>query len=206
MCRHLYIQWYIYGIRPSGIISSLTAPTFTGSDGTNAGILGLVPPPSATQNGMYLRGDGVWAAASIGTNYTMTNLVNESVTNLVGNSGSFTGLVTITQSTSALEANSATIPALYSSALVGDNAVVNLGLTTPGPINAAGGLTTTTLLAQNSILTAETAQGFAATNAVIQNLTAPNLTATNAIFQSATIPNLLANNTTFVNVTNASWS
>ena len=45
-------------------ISILNA--FTGSDGTNAGIKGMVPAPTATDNTKFLRGDGTWAEAGGG--------------------------------------------------------------------------------------------------------------------------------------------
>ena len=38
----------------------------TGADGTNAGTLGVVPAPAATDNTKFLRGDGTWAEAGGG--------------------------------------------------------------------------------------------------------------------------------------------
>ena len=40
--------------------------SMTGADGTNAGTTGSVPAPAATDNTKFLRGDGTWAAVSVG--------------------------------------------------------------------------------------------------------------------------------------------
>lgn len=41
-------------------IHDKNAVVMTGADGTNAGTSGLVPAPTATDNGKFLRGDGTW--------------------------------------------------------------------------------------------------------------------------------------------------
>lgn len=43
---------------------TVTATAMTGADGTNAGTLGAVPAPAATDNTKFLRGDGTWAEAA----------------------------------------------------------------------------------------------------------------------------------------------
>lgn len=50
----------------SGTLSATdtTYSAFTGADGTSAGTSGLVPAPSATDNGKYLKGDGTWGDAT----------------------------------------------------------------------------------------------------------------------------------------------
>lgn len=50
----------------SGTLSATdtTYSPFTGADGTSAGTSGLVPAPSATDNGKYLKGDGTWGDAT----------------------------------------------------------------------------------------------------------------------------------------------
>ena len=40
---------------------AISTPAMTGADGTNAGTLGAVPAPAATDNTKFLRGDGTWA-------------------------------------------------------------------------------------------------------------------------------------------------
>lgn len=45
---------------------TVTATAMTGADGTNAGTLGAVPAPAATDNTKFLRGDGTWAVAGGG--------------------------------------------------------------------------------------------------------------------------------------------
>lgn len=49
----------------------------TGANGTNAGTLGAVPAPAATDNNKFLRGDGTWAEAgsslTAGSNITIDN-------------------------------------------------------------------------------------------------------------------------------------
>ena len=42
---------------------TVTATAMTGADGTNAGTLGAVPAPAATDNTKFLRGDGTWGDA-----------------------------------------------------------------------------------------------------------------------------------------------
>lgn len=50
----------------SGTLSATdtTYSPFIGADGTSAGTSGLVPAPSATDNGKYLKGDGTWSDAT----------------------------------------------------------------------------------------------------------------------------------------------
>ena len=43
-----------------GVAGDVILPTFTGADGTNAGAKGYVPPPLATDNTKFLRGDASW--------------------------------------------------------------------------------------------------------------------------------------------------
>lgn len=44
----------------------------TGADGTNAGVSGAVPAPTATDNTKFLRGDGTWAEAASTATYNST--------------------------------------------------------------------------------------------------------------------------------------
>lgn len=47
-----------------------------GTDGTSAGVEGLVPAPATTDAGKYLKADGTWSAVDIPANtYTQTNLL-----------------------------------------------------------------------------------------------------------------------------------
>lgn len=50
----------------SGKIPADRYIAMTGADGTNAGTIGAVPPPSASDNNKFLRGDGTWANAGGG--------------------------------------------------------------------------------------------------------------------------------------------
>ena len=50
----------------NGKIPADRLTTMTGADGTNAGTLGAVPAPAATDNDKFLRGDGTWATAGGG--------------------------------------------------------------------------------------------------------------------------------------------
>lgn len=47
----------------------------TGADGTHAGTSGLVPIPTATDDGKFLKGDGTWAEVSTGSNLS-TDIVD----------------------------------------------------------------------------------------------------------------------------------
>lgn len=49
-----------------GKIPTARLTAFTGADGTNAGTIGAVPAPTATDNTKFLKGDGTWAAVSGG--------------------------------------------------------------------------------------------------------------------------------------------
>lgn len=49
---------------------SVVMAVMVGADGTLAGKKGMVPPPAATDNLKFLRGDGTWAAASGGSSLT----------------------------------------------------------------------------------------------------------------------------------------
>ena len=44
----------------------ISAVAFTGADGTNAGTLGAVPAPAATDDNKFLKGDGTWSTAAAG--------------------------------------------------------------------------------------------------------------------------------------------
>lgn len=65
-----------------------SASDFTGADGTNAGIHGLVPAPTATDNTKFLKGDGTWGAVPSTTN----NVTNNS-TDALTSGGAYTNLV-----------------------------------------------------------------------------------------------------------------
>lgn len=61
-------NWKMLG--SDGKIPSARLSAFTGADGVNAGVLGAVPAPTATDNTKFLRGDGTWASAGGGSSYT----------------------------------------------------------------------------------------------------------------------------------------
>ena len=56
----------------SGKIPNARLSAFTGADGTNAGTIGAVPAPAATDNDKFLKGDGTWATVSGGGGTTYT--------------------------------------------------------------------------------------------------------------------------------------
>ena len=58
------------------VFTDTTYSDFTGANGTNAGVHGLVPAPSATDNTKYLKGDGTWATpagVSVDQTYSSTS-------------------------------------------------------------------------------------------------------------------------------------
>lgn len=69
----------------------------TGANGTNAGKLGAVPAPAATDNNKFLRGDGTWAEAgsslTAGSNITIDNgiISSKDTTYMAGTGISITG-------------------------------------------------------------------------------------------------------------------
>lgn len=72
----------------SPVSGNVTIPNMTGADGTNAGSVGLVPAPSATDNTKYLRGDGTWQTVSGGGGVSDvqvdgTSVVSDGVANVV---------------------------------------------------------------------------------------------------------------------------
>lgn len=75
------------------ISANVTVADFTGADGTNAGVHGLVPAPTATDNVKYLRGDGSWA--------TPTNTTYSAFTGTDGSSAGSAGLVPAPATTDA---------------------------------------------------------------------------------------------------------
>ena len=50
----------------------LAGTVFTGADGTNAGVKGIVPAPTKTDNTKYLKGDGTWSTPYTHPSYTAT--------------------------------------------------------------------------------------------------------------------------------------
>jgi len=56
----------------TGKIPNARLSAFTGADGTNAGTIGAVPAPTATDNDKFLKGDGTWATVSGGGGTTYT--------------------------------------------------------------------------------------------------------------------------------------
>lgn len=57
-----------------GVISATdtTYSNFTGTDGTDAGVAGLVPAPAATDANKFLKSDGTWATAGGGAGGSVT--------------------------------------------------------------------------------------------------------------------------------------
>ena len=64
------------------ILGDLYANSFTGADGTNPGKPGLVPAPSASNNNLFLKGDGTWATPP-GTTYSAGTGIAISGTNAI---------------------------------------------------------------------------------------------------------------------------
>ncbi len=58
------------------VFTDTTYNVFTGADGTDAGSIGLVPAPLATDNNKFLKGDGTWtyATGSGGADIDLSNL------------------------------------------------------------------------------------------------------------------------------------
>ena len=58
------------------VFTDTTYNVFTGADGTDAGSMGLVPAPLATDNNKFLKGDGTWAiiSGSGGADIDLSNL------------------------------------------------------------------------------------------------------------------------------------
>lgn len=58
------------------VFTDTTYNVFTGADGTDAGSMGLVPAPLATDNNKFLKGDGTWtyATGSGGADIDLSNL------------------------------------------------------------------------------------------------------------------------------------
>lgn len=61
------------GVNGSNNLYAKLPTTFTGTDGNTAGTTGLVPAPTTSDTGKYLKSDGTWATVSTGTNYTATD-------------------------------------------------------------------------------------------------------------------------------------
>lgn len=59
-----------------GKIPNARLSAFTGSNGTNAGTIGAVPAPTASDNTKFLKGDGTWATPA-NSNYVTTNTVQD---------------------------------------------------------------------------------------------------------------------------------
>lgn len=59
-------------LNSSGQVPTGRYIAMTGADGTNAGTLGAVPAPAATDNEKFLRGDGTWAQAGSAASYDDT--------------------------------------------------------------------------------------------------------------------------------------
>lgn len=66
-----------------------TNDPFTGATSTTDGVQGLVPAPLAGQQGLFLRGDGTWAAAGGGGGGITWNVTTGN-TNLVADNGYIT--------------------------------------------------------------------------------------------------------------------
>lgn len=63
-------------LNSSGKVPTGRYIAMTGADGTNAGTIGAVPAPAATDNTKFLRGDGTWAeAASVATYDSTTKTI-----------------------------------------------------------------------------------------------------------------------------------
>lgn len=62
---------------------------FTGTDGTNAGVKGLVPAPTTSDTGKYLKSDGTWATVSGGGGIQALNPNYETNINLYETSAGF---------------------------------------------------------------------------------------------------------------------
>lgn len=60
------------------VFTDTTYNVFTGADGTDAGSMGLVPAPLATDNNKFLKGDGTWtyATGSGGADIDLSNLTS----------------------------------------------------------------------------------------------------------------------------------
>lgn len=65
-------SWHTNPLPPS--VFNIYGPKFIGADGVNDGLEGLVPTPSATDNTLFLRGDGTWAAPAAGEVNTGVNV------------------------------------------------------------------------------------------------------------------------------------
>lgn len=94
-------SWTNYKLLGSdGAIPVARLTSFTGADGTNAGISGAVPAPAATDNTKFLRGDGTWAIAGGGASYTagtgiditsnVISVTSPTITNTATGNGSLT--------------------------------------------------------------------------------------------------------------------
>ena len=53
-----------FALKLSNQAGFVTVPTFSGATASTDGIIGLVPQATSSQAGLYLRGDGTWAAPS----------------------------------------------------------------------------------------------------------------------------------------------
>ena len=74
----------------AGYITSASLPTdFVGTDGVDAGAAGLVPAPTTSDAGKYLKSDGTWATVSSGSS-DYTDLTNKPTINSVTLSGNKT--------------------------------------------------------------------------------------------------------------------
>lgn len=60
-----------------------TYSNFTGTDGTAAGLAGLVPAPSTTDAGKFLKSDGTWDTAGGGSSVTVVQTAGTSTTDVM---------------------------------------------------------------------------------------------------------------------------
>ena len=69
------------------ILGDLNANSFSGTNGTTAGKIGLVPAPTTSDTNKYLKSDGTWAAVSSGSSdySSLTNKPSINSTTLSGN-------------------------------------------------------------------------------------------------------------------------